>query len=72
MITEGVLENMRRGAKGKKLNNAAYAFVLPSNPFENVGRPGYEAQDRELIALMRETSEATSNHRNDHDEAEGA
>lgn len=68
VITEGVLENMRRGAKGKKLNNAAYAFVLPSNPFENVGRPGYEAQDRELIALMRETSEAT---RNDHDEAEG-
>lgn len=46
------LEFMREGSKGEKINNAAYGFPLPSNPFENVGRPGYEAQDRELFALM--------------------
>lgn len=56
VITEGILESMRQGTTGEKLNNADYAFRLPSNPFENVGRPGYEAQDRELRALMEETA----------------
>lgn len=46
-----IIESMREGAKGKKPNKAAYGFTLPTNPFENVGRPGYEAQDRELFAL---------------------
>lgn len=51
-IIEEIIESMREGAKGKKPNNAAYDFTLPTNPFENVGRPGYEAQDREPFALM--------------------
>ncbi len=51
-IVEGLIESMREGTKGEKPNNAAYGFTLPTNPFENVGRPGYEAQDRELFALM--------------------
>lgn len=49
-----VAESMRQGTKGEKLNNAAYAFVLPKDPFETYGRPGFEAQDRELWALMDE------------------
>lgn len=53
MVTS-IIKSMREGTKGKKLNNADYAFILPENPFENVGRPGYEAQDRELQALMRD------------------
>lgn len=54
-ITENMIESMQEGRKGEKFNNAGYAFHLPSNPFENVGRPGYEAEDRELLALMENT-----------------
>lgn len=46
-----MLESMREGKKGKTLNNAAYAFELPENPFVTVGIPGHEAEDRELLAL---------------------
>lgn len=53
-IVADMVESMRQGTKGEKLNNAAYAFHLPANPFANVGRPGYEAQDRELWGLMQE------------------
>lgn len=56
-IGQRIVESMREVRTGKKLNNAAYAFVLPENPFENVGRPGYEAQDRELFALLEVPSE---------------
>lgn len=55
-ITDRMIESMHEGRKGEKFNNDGYAFHLPSNPFENVGRPGYEAQDRELWALMEEPS----------------
>lgn len=54
-IAHSVIESMREGTPGKKLNNAAYAFVLSSDAFENVGRPGYEAQDRELWSLIEDT-----------------
>lgn len=57
-IAHSVVESMREGTPGKKLNNAEYAFVLPSNPFDNVGRPGYEAQDRELWALIEDARDA--------------
>lgn len=50
-MAERMLESMREGTKGEKLNNAAYAFELPENPFETVGRLGHEAEDRELRAL---------------------
>lgn len=49
---EKILESMRHGQRGETFNNAAYAFRLPDHPFENIGRPGYEAQDRELSLLM--------------------
>lgn len=55
-ISENIIKSMREGKTGKKLNNVAYAFVLPENPFQNIGRPGYEAQDRELRALMEDRS----------------
>ena len=51
-IVEGMVESMREGIKGESPNNAAYGFTLPADPFENVGRSGYEAQDRELLRLM--------------------
>lgn len=50
-MTERLLEPMREGREGTPINNAAYGFTLSSEPFGNVGRPGYEAQDRELKAL---------------------
>ncbi|MGV0870075.1 AbiV family abortive infection protein [Corynebacterium kalidii] len=50
-ITERLLESMREGIEGDPINNAAYGFTLSSEPFSNVGRAGYEAQDRELAAL---------------------
>lgn len=59
-IVERIVESMSKGTKGTKLNNADYAFILPSNPFETVGRPGYEAQDRELRALMDDGPGSTS------------
>ena len=53
-MVEHILDTMRAGKSAQALNNAGYAFVLPENPFDTVGRPGYEAQDRELAALARE------------------
>lgn len=53
-FADEMIESMREGRAGRKLNNADYAFLLPSSPFEMVGRPGYEAQDRELFALMEQ------------------
>lgn len=47
-IAERMLESMRDGTEGEPINNAAYGFTLSSEPFANVGRAGYEAQDREL------------------------
>jgi len=52
-IAEGIINSKRRGTKGKKFNNAAYAFTLAEDPFENMHKPGYEAQDRKLSALSR-------------------
>lgn len=50
-MAERMLDSMREGTKGEKLNNAAYAFELPEDPFETVGKPGHEAEDRELRTL---------------------
>ncbi|WP_284982456.1 AbiV family abortive infection protein [Arthrobacter sp. efr-133-TYG-118] len=59
-IVERILSSMRQGTEGEGLNNAAYAFTLPESPFENIGRPGYEAQDRELQVIAEETSSTAS------------
>lgn len=58
-IVERVVESMRGGARGQNLRNAGYAFVLGTNPFGNVGRPGYEAQDRELSALAQDIEQSS-------------
>jgi AbiV family abortive infection protein len=58
-ITANTIESMRTGREGLPLNNASYAFILPINPFENVGRPGYEAMDRELWALVDSDAHST-------------
>ncbi|WP_375388401.1 AbiV family abortive infection protein [uncultured Amnibacterium sp.] len=48
---------VRQGVPGAPLHNASYRFNPPgadTNPFRNVGSPGYEAEDRELAALWFE------------------
>lgn len=48
---------IRQGVPGVPLHNASYRFNPPgvdTNPFRNVGAPGYEAEDRELAALWLE------------------
>jgi hypothetical protein len=47
-------EALRSATPGKPLNNAAYRFNTPTadrSPFRNVGKPGYEAETRELLRL---------------------
>lgn len=53
-MVDRIVEDMRAGTPGTPLNNAAYRIQLPDNPFANVGRPGYEAEDRELASLAVE------------------
>lgn len=55
---------------GEPLNNAAYRFNPPGvdrTPFRNVGEPGYEAETRELLALMEELDR-----RGEHDQERGS
>ncbi len=52
-----LVESMKEGIRGEPLNNAAYRFNPPGadrSPFRNLGKPGYEAETRELIALKEE------------------
>lgn len=53
---DDVIDAMRRGRPARRLDNDGYRLQLPAtgHPFENVGRPGYEAQTRELIRLAGE------------------
>ncbi|WP_083888054.1 AbiV family abortive infection protein [Nocardia asiatica] len=54
---ETTLDVLRHGRPGMTLNNDAYRLRLPSpgsNPFQNMGKPGYEAQTRELLRLGEE------------------
>lgn len=56
-------ESMRSGKEGRKLNNDRYRLHLPgpeSNPFEHLGKPGYEAQTRELMRLAEESDRRES------------
>lgn len=54
-IFKDMRESMKEGTPGTPLNNAGYRFNPPdadrSNPFRNLGKPGYEAETRELIQL---------------------
>jgi len=50
-------ESLKAGVPGEPLPNVTYRFNLPDadeNPFRNVGKPGYEAETRELLRLARE------------------
>lgn len=53
-------QSMREGIPGEPLPNAAYRFN-PSgadrSSFRNLGRPGYEAETRELLNLARQLDE---------------
>lgn len=57
-IIADMKQSLREGTPGKPLANAGYRFNRPtddlSNPFRHFGRPGHEAEDRELIALAAE------------------
>lgn len=56
-IDASVFEGMRQGRAATPLNNDAYRLHLPdpdSNPFANLGKPGYEAEARELLRLAEE------------------
>jgi hypothetical protein len=50
-------ESLKAGVPGEPLPNVTYRFNLPDadeNPFRNVGKPGYEAETRELLRLAWE------------------
>lgn len=52
-----IIDGMRQGVPGHELHNDGYRYLLRgpgSSPFENVGKPGYEAQDRELWRIWME------------------
>lgn len=54
------LESLCQGIQGRPLNNDAYRMHLPgsqTNPFMNLGKPGYDAQTRELMRLHDEPDE---------------
>lgn len=49
--------SMKEGIPGESLPNEAYRFNPPGadrNPFRNAGKPGYEAETRELMRLADE------------------
>lgn len=51
---------------GTPLTNAAYRFNPPGadrSPFRNLGRPGYEAEDRELAGMAEELERESSTRR---------
>jgi AbiV family abortive infection protein len=56
-MRERILSNMRIAQPGQKLANDAYRLKRPAgntHPFANAGRPGYEAETRELLNLATE------------------
>jgi hypothetical protein len=57
---ESLLDSMRQRTEVIPLHNDAYRLHLPGpdvGPFANFGKPGYEAQTRELLRLSRELSD---------------
>lgn len=62
--------SLSEGIPGEPLNNAAYRFNPPGadrTPFRNLGKPGYEAETRELLALKEELDR-----RDEHDQERGS
>lgn len=61
---DGMQQVMKEGIPGESLPNDAYRFNPPGvdrSPFRNIGRPGYEAETRELMSLAHELSQGTMN-----------
>ena len=59
-VVENMLNAMRKGKPGQRLNNDTYRLKLPkpgSSPFANMGRAGYEAESRELMRLAKEVDQ---------------
>lgn len=55
--------SLKSGSPGKALPNSAYRFNPPGadrEPFRNLGKPGYEAETREVILLAGEGDDDTS------------
>lgn len=56
-IADRLRESMKEGIPGEPLNNAAYRFNPPDadqSSFRNLGKPGYEAETRELLLMKEE------------------
>lgn len=54
-------ESMRQGRPGRTLNNDSYRLHLRApedHPFQDLDKPGYEAQTRELLRLAAEHEQA--------------
>lgn len=72
-VIAGMVAGMREGEGGTPLNNDAYRLKLPgpgSDPFVNLGRPGYEAETRELVRLSEELDEQEVRTRRQADESD--
>lgn len=70
-VVEDIIDSMRRGKAATRLNNDVYRLRLPepgSNPFANLGKPGHEAETRELMRLADEVGLNT--HADDDDATE--
>lgn len=53
-LIDELLDSLRAGRPGHVLNNDAYRLHLPdaeTGPFANLGKPGHEAETRELLRL---------------------
>jgi AbiV family abortive infection protein len=64
-VLEAVVASHREGRKGQKLHNDGYRLHVPepgSNPFANMGKPGYEAETRELISLSERLDSEAEEH----------
>lgn len=72
---ESRLDGIRHGKPGIRLNNDEYRLRLPpldANPFATMGKPGYEAQTRELLLLAEEIGLVSENDDDDAGEADAA
>jgi len=67
---DDLIEGATQRVGGRPLNNAAYRFNRPGDsqdPFRNFGKPGYEASDRETMALWSDLQDQDR----DQDDPEG-
>ncbi|GGR41796.1 AbiV family abortive infection protein [Nocardioides luteus] len=71
---DSVEKTMKAGIPGVPLKNAAYRFNLPDadpNPFRNLGKPGYEAETRELLWMKEDLDRGDAQRDQEHDTGTG-